>query len=81
MFDVYKLNKKLYKQNRVSILKLNQHNVGDKVRYLVEKNVFDTGSKKYSDTIGTITDITGYNIKIELADRVMYKKHWQLLKV
>ena len=66
---------------KISILNLNQYNVDDKVRYLVEKNVFDKGSKKYSDTIWTITDITGYNIKIELADRVMYKKHWQLLKV
>ena len=81
MGDVLELNQKLKQQNKVSILKLNQYNVGDKVRYLIKKNVFDKGSKKFSSDIWTVTAIRGYNIQIELADQIQFKKYWELKKV
>ena len=65
MDDVEKLNIKLKDKNKVSISKLKQFNVGDRVRYMLGKNVFEKGTKKFSDNIWTITKIEGYNIRIE----------------
>ena len=79
--DVSKLNKKLRIKNKPSLLKLHQYSVGDRVRYLVVKNLFSKGGKKFSKTIWTITAIKNYNLRIELNGSVLYKKYWELLKV
>ena len=79
--DVTDLNRRLTMENQESKRRLNSFKVGDQVRYLVQKSIFGKGGKTFSTNIYTVTEIEGYNIKIERGDSVMYVKYWELLKV
>ena len=81
MDDVKSLNIQLTKQNMPSVLKLNLFTVGDRVRYLVRKGVFEKGGNTFSETVWIVTDVKHYNVRIERNGSVEFKKYWELLKV
>jgi len=79
--DVVGLNKKLHKNNRESINRLNMIKIGDKVRYLLKKSIFGKGGKRFSDSVWIVKGIDGFNIEIERGSNTQFKKYWELNKV
>jgi hypothetical protein len=59
--------------------KINQFHIGDKVRHLEKKNMFEKGAIKYSRDVKPITEKRGYSYFLE-GDKVPYR-FYQLTKV
>jgi len=79
--NIKSLNYKLRLENAKSKIEMRKFKVGDLVRYLMEKTVFEKGGRRFSNSVWTVIGSKGYNIKIKRNDNIKYKKHWELLKI
>ena len=58
---------------------LNKFNIGDKVRYYINRDMFSKGKGRYSDTIHTVEKIEGNSIYISEKNETF--RFYQLLKI
>ena len=79
--DVVRLNTRLRKENKPSVVQLLQFRSGDRVRVLFRKDKFDKGGHKYSKKLYTVVGRRGYNIRITDGTDTYIHKHWELLKI